>query len=73
LEAAAPAPSVHGAAIEPPSDSRLGARVCGPRYENFFVFAANGLKSDFAGHSNRHYRNVYSYVSNCWGSGIDNW
>jgi len=42
-------------------------------YENFFVFAANGLKSDFNGHDNRHYRNVYGYVSNCWGGGNNNW
>jgi len=42
-------------------------------YENFFVYAANGLKSDFAGHSNRHYRNVYGYVGNCWGGGDSNW
>ena len=35
-------------------------------YENFFAFAANGLKSDFNGHDNRHFRNVYGYVDNCW-------
>ena len=28
--------------------------------------AANGLKSDFNGHSNEHYRNVYGYVDSCW-------
>ena len=42
-------------------------------YENFFAYAANGLKSDFNGHDNRHFRNVYGYVSNCWGSGQNNW
>lgn len=42
-------------------------------YENFFAFAANGLKSDFNGHDNRHFRNVYGYVSNCWGFGDKNW
>jgi hypothetical protein len=26
-------------------------------YDNFFAFAANGLKSDFNGHDNRHFRN----------------
>ena len=36
-------------------------------YENFFVYAANGLKSDFNGRSNEHYRNVYGYVDSCWG------
>lgn len=41
--------------------------------ENFFAFAANGLKSDFNGHDNRHFRNVYGYVSNCWGFGDKNW
>jgi len=42
-------------------------------YENFFAYAANGLKSDFNGHDNRHFRNVYGYVENCWGAGINNW
>ena len=42
-------------------------------YENFFAFAANGLKSDFNGHDNRHFRNVYGYVDNCWGFGDKNW
>lgn len=42
-------------------------------YENFFAYAANGLKSDFNGHDNRHFRNVYGYVSNCWGNGENNW
>lgn len=36
-------------------------------YENFFVFGANGIKSDFNGRKNEHYRNVYGYVSDCWG------
>jgi hypothetical protein len=36
-------------------------------YENFFVYAANGLKSDFNGRNNEHYRNVYGYVDSCWG------
>ena len=42
-------------------------------YNNFFAFAANGLKSDFNGHDNRHFRNVYGYVDNCWGHGDKNW
>ena len=42
-------------------------------YENFFVYAANGLKSDFNGHDNRHYRNVYAYTSSCWGTGNNDW
>jgi len=42
-------------------------------YENFFPYAGNGLKSDFNGHDNRHFRNVYAYVSNCWGGGKNNW
>jgi hypothetical protein len=42
-------------------------------YDNFFAFAANGLKSDFNGHDNRHFRNVYGYVDNCWGYGQNNW
>lgn len=40
--------------------------------QNFFAFAANGLKSDFNGHDNRHFRNVYGYVDNCWGFGQNN-
>ena len=36
-------------------------------YENFFVYGANGIKSDFNGRMNEHYRNVYGYVSDCWG------
>jgi hypothetical protein len=42
-------------------------------HDNYFVYAENGLKSDFNGHDNRHYRNVYAFVSNCWGSGKNNW
>jgi hypothetical protein len=38
-------------------------------HDNFFVFAANGLKSDFGGQYNWHYRNVYAFVNNCWGNG----
>jgi hypothetical protein len=42
-------------------------------HDNFFVYGANGLKSDFNGHDNRHFNNVYGYVSNCWGAGTKNW
>merc|ERR1711981_1042153 len=42
-------------------------------YNNFFVYAANGLKSDFNGHDNRHYSNVYAFTSNCWGGGDNDW
>ena len=31
-------------------------------YDNFFAYGANGLKSDFGGHDNHHYRNIYAYV-----------
>jgi hypothetical protein len=37
-------------------------------YENFFAYGANGLKSDFGGHDNRHHSNIYAYVSNCFGA-----
>jgi hypothetical protein len=38
-------------------------------HDNFFVYAANGLKSDFGGHHNEHSSNVYVWVNDCWGSG----
>ena len=38
-------------------------------HDNFFVYAANGLKSDFGGQYNEHFDNVYVWVNNCWGSG----
>lgn len=38
-------------------------------HDNFFIYAANGLKSDFGGQYNEHHRNVYVFVDNCWGSG----
>jgi len=39
-------------------------------YNNFFLYASNGLKSDFGGQWNHHYNNVYGYVlSNCFGTG----
>ena len=41
-------------------------------HDNFFVYAANGLKSDFGGHDNYHNDNLYGYVSNCWGGGNSN-
>ena len=40
---------------------------------NFFVYAANGLKSDFNGNNNRANYNVYGYVSNCWGPAGQTW
>jgi hypothetical protein len=38
-------------------------------HDNFFAYAANGLKSDFGGHHNWHNDNVYAWVTNCWGVG----
>ena len=38
-------------------------------HDNFFVYAARGLKSDFGGHDNRHERNVYAFVGGCWENG----
>lgn len=38
-------------------------------HDNFFVYAANGLKSDFGGNHNYHKRNVYAFTNNCWGGG----
>jgi len=38
-------------------------------HDNFFVYAARGLKSDFGGHDNRHARNVYAFVNGCWENG----
>eukprot|EP01043_Picozoa_sp_COSAG02_P003105 COSAG02_NODE_74_length_41878_cov_9.737954_16_plen_93_part_00 len=29
---------------------------------------ANGLKSDFGGHDNKHHQNIYAYVSVCFGA-----
>jgi len=42
-------------------------------YNNFFVYAANGLKSDFNGHDTQAYDNVYGYVSDCWGPAGHMW
>eukprot|EP00937_MAST-01D_sp_MAST-1D-sp2_P004825 g4825.t1 len=41
-------------------------------HDNFFVYAANGLKSDFGGHHNYHNDNLYGFVNNCWGGGNSN-
>jgi hypothetical protein len=39
-------------------------------HDNFFVYGANGLKSDFEGHDNIHHNNIYAYVSGgCFGIG----
>jgi len=38
-------------------------------HHNLFVFAANGLKSDFGGQHNEHSNNVYAWVGDCWGAG----
>jgi hypothetical protein len=39
-------------------------------HHNFFVYGANGLKSDFSGHDNRHHNNLYAYVAGaCFGIG----
>jgi len=34
--------------------------------DNVFVFAAQGLKSDFGGRENHHTRNLYAYVGDCF-------
>ena len=31
-------------------------------HDNFFVYGGNGMKNDFGGHDNHHYKNVYAYV-----------
>ena len=31
-------------------------------HDNFLVYGNNGMKNDFGGHDNHHYRNVYAYV-----------
>ena len=37
-------------------------------HDNFFVYGGNGLKSDFGGHDNHHYNNIYGYLSqHCFG------
>lgn len=36
-------------------------------HDNFFVYGANGVKSDFGGQWNHHVSNVYAYVGSCWG------
>ena len=33
-------------------------------HDNFFVYGANGLKSDFAGQWNHHYNNLYAFIQN---------
>ena len=38
-------------------------------HDNFLVYAAAGLKSDFGGQWNWHYDNVYAYVGQCFGTG----
>ena len=32
-------------------------------HNNFFAYSGNGMKNDFDGHDNRHYNNIYGYVS----------
>ena len=37
-------------------------------YNNFLVYSGNGLKSDFDGHDNHHFGNIYAYVDgHCMG------
>eukprot|EP00041_Stephanoeca_diplocostata_P008798 m.131773 g.131773 ORF g.131773 m.131773 type:complete len:956 (+) comp17481_c0_seq4:331-3198(+) len=38
-------------------------------HDNYFAMADHGLKSDFGGQWNHHFRNVYAYVGQCLGSG----
>lgn len=35
-------------------------------HDNFLVYGGRGMKNDFGGHDNHHYRNIYAYV----GSGL---
>eukprot|EP01051_Picozoa_sp_SAG22_P022393 SAG22_NODE_5342_length_1033_cov_1.055675_1_plen_219_part_00 len=37
-------------------------------HHNFFAYGANGLKSDFGGHDNRHTSNVYAFPGGCFGA-----
>jgi len=36
-------------------------------HDNFFVYGGNGMKNDFGGHDNYHFRNVYAYVGQAIG------
>lgn len=36
-------------------------------YNNFMVYGQNGFKSNFGGHNNYHFNNIYAYVTQtCW-------
>ena len=35
-------------------------------HDNVFVYGSVGLKSDFGGHDNWHYRNLYAFTSKCF-------
>jgi len=36
-------------------------------HDNFMVYGSTGMKNDFGGHDNWHYRNVYAYVGYAFG------
>lgn len=38
-------------------------------HDNFLVYGDQGLKNDFGGHDNHHFRNIYAYAGHCWGDG----
>jgi len=39
-------------------------------HDNFFVYGAQGMKSDFGGHDNHHENNIYAYVGRALGTGV---
>ena len=36
-------------------------------HDNFLVYGGYGMKNDFGGHDNHHYRNIYAYVGQALG------
>jgi len=36
-------------------------------HDNFFAYSGNGMKSDFGGHDNHHYSNIYAYTGRGFG------
>jgi hypothetical protein len=36
-------------------------------HDNFMVYGGQGMKNDFGGHDNHHYRNIYAYVGSALG------
>eukprot|EP01052_Picozoa_sp_SAG31_P032019 SAG31_NODE_3465_length_4243_cov_8.202220_2_plen_139_part_00 len=52
-------------AKQTPSLSLIVAVVCCHAIQRM---GANGLKSDFGGHDNKHFQNIYAFVSVCFGA-----